>query len=201
MQKCVFCPVAQNFLQVGAYLQRVVFRPQWPLPIAQVIWWLCMASVNFSAIENVPPYFSVHCQKWPWPNGWMDQDTTWYRGRFRPRRHCVRWRPIPIHAKEHSSSPHFSTHCSGPRPRRPAFTHNSCCRIRSAQRAALVAILRIIATRLVHSYTYDRMKCRHIFFVGCGPPKRVTARPEPRYGAQGRASFYRPSAQETTWRW
>jgi len=28
-----------------------------------------------------------------WPNGWMDQDTTWYRGRPRPRRHCVRWRP------------------------------------------------------------------------------------------------------------
>ena len=27
-----------------------------------------------------------------WPNGWMDQDATWYRGRPRPRRHCVRWR-------------------------------------------------------------------------------------------------------------
>jgi len=25
------------------------------------------------------------------PNGWMDQDTTWYRGRPSPRRHCVRW--------------------------------------------------------------------------------------------------------------
>ena len=24
-----------------------------------------------------------------WPNGWMDQDTTWYGGRPRPRRHCV----------------------------------------------------------------------------------------------------------------
>ena len=28
-----------------------------------------------------------------WPNGWMDQDTTWYGGRPRPRRHCVRWGP------------------------------------------------------------------------------------------------------------
>ena len=28
-----------------------------------------------------------------WPNGWMNQDTTWYGGRPRPRRHCVRWRP------------------------------------------------------------------------------------------------------------
>jgi len=28
-----------------------------------------------------------------WPNGWMDQDATWYRGRPRPRRYCVRWGP------------------------------------------------------------------------------------------------------------
>jgi len=28
-----------------------------------------------------------------WPNGWMDQDATWYRGRPRPRGHCVRWGP------------------------------------------------------------------------------------------------------------
>ena len=25
-----------------------------------------------------------------WPNGCMDQDATWYGGRPRPRRHCVR---------------------------------------------------------------------------------------------------------------
>ena len=30
-----------------------------------------------------------------WPNGWMDQDATWYGGRPRPRRHCVRWGPSP----------------------------------------------------------------------------------------------------------
>jgi len=28
-----------------------------------------------------------------WPNGWMDQDTTWYGGRPRRRRDCVRWGP------------------------------------------------------------------------------------------------------------
>jgi len=28
-----------------------------------------------------------------WPNGWMDQDVTWYKGRPRPRRHYVRWGP------------------------------------------------------------------------------------------------------------
>jgi len=25
-----------------------------------------------------------------WPNGWMDEDTTWYGSRPRPRPHCVR---------------------------------------------------------------------------------------------------------------
>jgi len=34
-----------------------------------------------------------------------DQDFTWYGGRPRPRRHCVRWGPIS-HQKE-TSSPHF----------------------------------------------------------------------------------------------
>ena len=28
-----------------------------------------------------------------WPNGWMDQDATWYEGRPRPRPHCVTWGP------------------------------------------------------------------------------------------------------------
>ena len=26
-----------------------------------------------------------------WPNGWMDQGATWYGGKPRPRRHCIRW--------------------------------------------------------------------------------------------------------------
>jgi len=30
-----------------------------------------------------------------WPNGWIDQDATWYVGRPRPRPHCVRRRPNP----------------------------------------------------------------------------------------------------------
>jgi len=28
-----------------------------------------------------------------WPNGWTDQDATWYRSKPRPRRHFVRWGP------------------------------------------------------------------------------------------------------------
>jgi len=28
-----------------------------------------------------------------WPNGWIDQDVTWYGGRPRPRSHYARWGP------------------------------------------------------------------------------------------------------------
>ena len=31
-----------------------------------------------------------------WPNGWMDQDTTWYGGMSRPKQHCVRWGPSSL---------------------------------------------------------------------------------------------------------
>ena len=30
-----------------------------------------------------------------WPNGWMDEDATWYGSRPRPRPHCVRRGPAP----------------------------------------------------------------------------------------------------------
>jgi len=48
-----------------------------------------------------------------WLNGWMDQDTTWYGRRPRPRPHCVGWGPSsPTYKKEHS--PQFSAHvCCG----------------------------------------------------------------------------------------
>jgi len=41
-----------------------------------------------------------------WPNGWMDQDTTWYAGSPLPRRHYVRWGPSSPR-KGHSSPPTF----------------------------------------------------------------------------------------------
>jgi len=40
-----------------------------------------------------------------WPNGWMDQDEAWHRGRPRPRSYWVRWGPIP--QKRGHSSPNF----------------------------------------------------------------------------------------------
>ena len=46
-----------------------------------------------------------------WPNGWMDQDVTWYGGRPRPRRHCVRWGPAsPSPRRGRSLPPQFSAH-------------------------------------------------------------------------------------------
>jgi len=40
--------------------------------------------------KGYSPQFSAHVL---WPNGWMDQNATWYGGRPRPRRHCARWGP------------------------------------------------------------------------------------------------------------
>jgi len=37
-----------------------------------------------------------------WPNGWMHQDVTWYGGRPRPRRLCVRWWPSYRQKKRHT---------------------------------------------------------------------------------------------------
>jgi len=44
-----------------------------------------------------------------WPNGWMDQDTTWYGGRPRPRGHCLRWGPSSP-TERNTAAPHFLAH-------------------------------------------------------------------------------------------
>jgi len=75
--------------------------------------------VHFSATvcKTVRPMLSDCCLSCPiclsvcnvgvwWPNGWMDQDATWYGNRPRPRRHCARWAPsCPL--KGHSYPPSF----------------------------------------------------------------------------------------------
>ena len=42
-----------------------------------------------------------------WLNGWMDQDSTWHRGRTQPRRLCVRWGPAPLPKKGAQPPPQF----------------------------------------------------------------------------------------------
>jgi len=37
-----------------------------------------------------------------WPNGWMDQDATWYVDRPQPRPRSVRWEPSSTPPKGHS---------------------------------------------------------------------------------------------------
>ena len=57
-----------------------------------------------------PHHFSAHVL---WPNGWIDQDTTWYRGRPLPRPHCVRWESSSPPLKR-GTAPQFSAHvCCG----------------------------------------------------------------------------------------
>jgi len=43
-----------------------------------------------------------------WPNGWMDQDATWYGCWPQPRGLCVRWRPsLPSPTMEAEPPPNF----------------------------------------------------------------------------------------------
>ena len=42
-----------------------------------------------------------------WPNGWTDQDATWYEGRPWCKRHCVTWGPISPLPKRGAEPPIF----------------------------------------------------------------------------------------------
>jgi len=46
-----------------------------------------------------------------WPNGWMDQDETWYTDRPRPWPHCVRWGPGS--PPQRGTAPNFPPICCG----------------------------------------------------------------------------------------
>ena len=53
-----------------------------------------------------PPIFGPYLSR---PNACMDQDVTWYGGRPRPRRLCVRWGPRSSLPKR-GAPPKFSAH-------------------------------------------------------------------------------------------
>jgi len=57
-----------------------------------------------------PPIFGPYLL---WQNGWMDQVATWYVGRPRPKRHCVRWGPS-CPSPEGAQLPQFSAHVLWP---------------------------------------------------------------------------------------
>jgi len=54
-----------------------------------------------------PPIFGPYLL---WPNGWIDQDATWYGGGTQPRRLCVRWGPCSPPQKRGGALPKFSAH-------------------------------------------------------------------------------------------
>jgi len=66
------------------------------------------ASLPLKGAQQPPPLFGP-CLLWP--NGWMDQDATWYGGRPPPRRHCVTWGPSSLPRKGaqlvYAVSPYF----------------------------------------------------------------------------------------------
>ena len=76
-------------------------------------WVTIFKTVNPMLLEH---YLS--CLSVLWPNGWMDQDVTWYRDRPQPRPHCVQLAPSSPHTPERvTAAPlprHFSAHvCCG----------------------------------------------------------------------------------------
>ena len=54
--------------------------------------------------QSPPPIFGPFVL---WPNGWMRQDATWYGGRPRPMRHCVRWGRDPVLPPKRDTAPNF----------------------------------------------------------------------------------------------
>jgi len=52
-----------------------------------------------------------------WPNGWMDENATWYGSRPRPRPHCIR-RGHSSRERGTAATPLFSAHvyCGHSRP-------------------------------------------------------------------------------------
>jgi len=62
-----------------------------------------------------PPIFG-QCPLWP--NGWMDEDATWYGSRPWPRPHCIRRVPSCTRKMHSSPPPLFSDHvyCGHGRP-------------------------------------------------------------------------------------
>jgi len=61
-----------------------------------------------------------------WPNGWMDQDATWYGGRPRPRPHCARW-GLSSPTKRGTAAPTFGPRLLSPNGRSSQQLLSSCC--------------------------------------------------------------------------
>jgi len=108
------CIFGRSFVKWFALCHRNIVCPVWPLPSVMLLYcrqtagWikmpygtevgLCPFHIVLDGnpsppkgAQQCPPLFGPCPLR---PNGCMDQDATWYGGRPRPRRHCVRWGPI-----------------------------------------------------------------------------------------------------------
>ena len=64
---------------------------------------------------------------WPMcPNGWIDQDATWYGGRPRLRPRCIRWAPSSSPTERGTAAPTFRPMSIEPNGRRSQQLLTSC---------------------------------------------------------------------------
>jgi len=70
-----------------------------------------------------PPIFGP-CLSWP--NGWMDQDATWYGDRPRPRPQCARWGPSSSLLSKRGTAPIFSPCLLWPKGRLSQLLLSTC---------------------------------------------------------------------------
>ena len=96
-----------------------------------------------------------------WPNGWMDQDTTWYGGRPGPRPHCVRWGPSSFpHKKLAQQPPLFGPCLLWPNGRPSQQLQSSCFCFFSI--FLVLCLLVYFSTKTVNKDTYNCLSSRFL---------------------------------------
>jgi len=98
--------------------------------------------------KTVRPMLSDCCLVCPvcnvgalWPNGWMDQDASWHRGRSRPRRHCVRWGHSFPQRKGAQQPPVFGLCLLWPNNRPSQLLLSSCTSLTKAQTLTVTPVV------------------------------------------------------------
>jgi len=81
---CRYCTACEAWLLISNLL--VVFLSD-GLPYVRDRCHVCHVCLSVCLSVCLQPWCML------WPNGWTDEDATWYGGTPRPKRHCVRWRP------------------------------------------------------------------------------------------------------------
>jgi len=101
----------------GHWLVRMEWHPAgWSVCLPLLIFPRTIKSRSYVSSDSGPPGWSqkkgrkmvvVYGGGLLWPNGWMDQDASWYGGRPRPRPHCIRWWPSSPAPERGTAAPSF----------------------------------------------------------------------------------------------